>query len=129
MLKAARALFAHIFARAKIHNNTGALPQPPSGEQCSPEPQRAAEYVRAIGAFAKSNFHAKVFSLTPLTQYILDPFGLINAKIKLFAKTAQYRTQIFTLLRVFPLKFLIRTLRGDQSCATMRRTQQDNQSE
>ena len=28
-----------------------------------------------------------------------------NAKIKLFAKTAQYRNQIFTLLRVFPLKF------------------------
>jgi hypothetical protein len=73
LLKAARALFAHIFARAKIHNNTGALPQPPSGEQCSPEPQRAAEYVRAIGAFAKINFHAKVFSLTPLTQYILVP--------------------------------------------------------
>ena len=73
MLKAARALFAHIFARAKIHNDTGALPQPPSGEQCSPEPQRAAEYVRAIGAFAKINFHAKVFSLTPLTQYILVP--------------------------------------------------------
>jgi hypothetical protein len=73
LLKEARALFAHIFARAKIHNNTGALPQPPSGEQCSPEPQRAAEYVRAIDAFAKINFHAKVFSLTPLTQYILVP--------------------------------------------------------
>ncbi len=49
------------------------MPQPPSGEQCSPEPQRAAEYVRAIGAFAKINFLAKVFSFTPLTQYILVP--------------------------------------------------------
>ena len=29
-----------------------------------------------------------------------------NAKIKLSANTAQYRNQIFTLLRVFPLKFL-----------------------
>ena len=28
-----------------------------------------------------------------------------NTKIKLFAKTAQYRNQIFTLQRVFPLKF------------------------
>ena len=73
LLKAARARFAHILARAKIHSNTGALPQPPSGEQCFPEPQRTAEYVRAIGAFAKINFHAKVFSLTPLTQYILVP--------------------------------------------------------
>jgi hypothetical protein len=84
LLKAARALFAHIFARAKIHNNTGALPQPPSGEQCSPEPQRADEYVRAIDAFAKINFHAKVFSLTPLTQYILVPrdFACISHGIK-----------------------------------------------
>ena len=63
--------FAHILARAKIHSNTGALPQPPSGEHCSPEPQRAAEYVRAISVFAKIYFHAIFFLLSPLTQYIL----------------------------------------------------------
>ena len=41
-----------------------------------------------------------------------------NAKIKLFAKTAQYRNQIFTLLRVFPLKFLMRQINDENTVWT-----------
>ena len=73
MLRAARARFALTLARAKIYSNTGALPQPPSGETRSPEPLCAAGYVRAISVFTKNKFHAKVFPLSPLTQYILVP--------------------------------------------------------
>ena len=73
MLRAARARFALTLARAKIYSNTGALPQPPSGEPRSPEPLCAARYVRAISVFTKNYFHRKVFSFSPLTQYILVP--------------------------------------------------------
>ena len=37
------------------------------------DPRRAAEYVRAISVYARRPLPSKVFSLTPLTQYILDP--------------------------------------------------------
>ena len=35
----------------------------------------AARYVRAISVFTKNYFHTKVFSFSPLTQYILVPIG------------------------------------------------------
>ena len=76
MLRAARARFALTLARAKIYSNTGALPQPPSGEPRSPEPLCAARYIRAISVFTKNKFHAKVFPLSPLTQYILVPLEI-----------------------------------------------------
>ena len=82
MLRAARARFALTLARAKIYSNTGALPQPPSGEPRSPEPLCAARYVRAISVFTKNYFHTKVFSFSPLTQYILVPIGNNYAKVR-----------------------------------------------
>ena len=66
MLRAARARFALTLARAKIYSNTGALPQPPSGEPRSPEPLCAAGYVRAISVFPKKQLSYKSFFISPL---------------------------------------------------------------
>ena len=66
MLRAARARFALTLARAKIYSNTGALPQPPSGEPRSPEPLCAAGYVRAISVFPKKQLSYKSFFIFPL---------------------------------------------------------------
>ena len=76
LLRAARARFARRVARANINSNTGALPQPPSGELAPLNPRRAAEYVRAISVFHSKTSSKQSFSLSPLTQYILDPYGL-----------------------------------------------------
>ena len=73
MLRAARAHFALTLARAKIYSNTGALPQPPSGELAPLNPRRAAEYVRAIRVYALRTLQKRIFHISPLTQYILDP--------------------------------------------------------
>ena len=75
LLRTARARFARLVARTNIHNNTGALPQPPSGERAPLNPERAAEYVRATVVYAQGSLPCKVFSLSPLTQYILDPLA------------------------------------------------------
>ena len=53
--------------------NTGASPQPPSAELAPLNPKCAAEYVRAIPVCRQATLPSKVFSLSPLTQYILDP--------------------------------------------------------
>ena len=54
--------------------NTGASPQPPSGEPAPLNPRRAAEYVRAIRVYALRTLQKRIFHISPLTQYILDPF-------------------------------------------------------
>ena len=51
--------------------NTGASPQPPSGELAPLNPRRAVEYVRAIAVYDQRPLPSEVFSLSPLTQYIL----------------------------------------------------------
>ena len=45
----------------------------PSGELAPLNPERAAEYVRATAVYAQGSLPCKVFSLSPLTQYILAP--------------------------------------------------------
>ena len=51
--------------------NTVASPQPPSGELAPLNPRRAVEYVRAIAVYDQRPLPSEVFSLSPLTQYIL----------------------------------------------------------
>ena len=51
--------------------NTGASPQPPSGELAPLNPRRAVEYVRAIRVYALRTLQKRIFHISPLTQYIL----------------------------------------------------------
>ena len=66
LLRAARARFARRVARANINSNTGALPEPPSGELAPLNPSNARPNMSALSAFMlKDRFQAKFFHFPP----------------------------------------------------------------
>ena len=92
LLRAARARVARRVARARIQTQYWGAPQPPSGELAPLSPRRAAEYVRAISVFTQRPLPSKVFSLSPLTQYILDPSFPLPLSIRLRAGESEWRS-------------------------------------